>query len=131
MLNHFESSPVKEGTKDLVITNEQRAKLVGLMNSYRHKFPSLFISVHGDEEKFGGCLYAGKGFVRISAEGNIEQCPFVPYSDTNLRDSSLKEALHSDFLKTIRQSHEELHENKGGCALWIKREWVQSLLQKE
>ncbi len=33
----------------------------------------------------------------ISAEGNIEPCPFAPYSDTNLKDSSLKEALQSDF----------------------------------
>ncbi len=40
-----------------------------------------------------------------------------------------KDALQSKFLKTIRQNHEQLNETEGGCALWIKREWVQSLLQ--
>ncbi len=40
-----------------------------------------------------------------------------------------KDALQSEFLRTIRQNHEQLHETDGGCALWVKREWVQSLLQ--
>jgi hypothetical protein len=48
-------------------------------------------------------------------------------SDANLADTSLKEALQSDFLKNIRDSDEHLHETEGGCALWIKREWVRSL----
>jgi hypothetical protein len=42
-------------------------------------------------------------------------------------DTSLKEALQSDFLKMIRDSDEHLHETEGGCALWVKREWVRSL----
>jgi MoaA/NifB/PqqE/SkfB family radical SAM enzyme len=128
---YIEYSPVKEGTKDLVITHEQRDSLAGLMESYRKRYPSLFVSIPGDEEQFGGCLSAGKGFIHISADGNIEPCPFVPYSDTNLRESTLKEALQSDFLKTIRESHVELHETQGGCALWMEKEWIQSILQKQ
>ena len=89
----------------------------------------MFIAVPGDEEEIGGCISAGKGFVHVSADGNIEPCPFAPYSDTNLRDSSLKEALQSEFLRTIRQNHEQLMETEGGCALWVKREWVRSLLR--
>lgn len=76
-----------------------------------------------------GCLSAGRGFVHINATGDIEPCPFAPYSDINLRDSSLKDALQSEFLKTIRQNHRELSETEGGCALWVKREWVRSLLK--
>ncbi len=67
--------------------------------------------------------------MHISASGDVEPCPFAPYSDTNLKDTHLKEALQSEFLKAIRQNHEKLHETEGGCALWVKREWVQSLLQ--
>jgi hypothetical protein len=42
-------------------------------------------------------------------------------------DTTLKEALQSDFLKMIRESEVQLHETEGGCALWIKREWLRSL----
>ncbi len=126
-----EYTPISEGTEDWVLTDEQRTSVLSSISSFRSKFPALFISIPGDEEEFGGCLSAGRGFVHISAEGNLEPCPFVPYSDSNLRDLSLKEALKSEFLKTIRQSHEQLSETEGGCALWVKREWVRSLIHRK
>ena len=119
---------VSEGTEDWVLTNEQRADLLAATNAFRATLPGLFIAFPGDEEQFGGCLAAGRGFVHISPEGNLEPCPFSPYSDTNLRDVSLKEGLQSHFLQAIRQNHSQLIETAGGCALWTEREWVHSLL---
>jgi len=119
---------VNEGTEDWVLTNEQRADLLSATNAFRATLPGLFIAFPGDEDQFGGCLAAGRGFVHISPEGNLEPCPFSPYSDANLRDVSLKEGLQSHFLQTIRQNHSQLNETAGGCALWTEREWVHSLL---
>jgi len=126
-----EYTPIIEGTEDWLLTDEQRASLPTLKNSLRSQFPALFVAVPGDEEEIGGCLSAGRGFVHISAEGNVEPCPFVPYSDTNLKDSSLKDALQSEFLKTIRENREQLSETEGSCALWTNRDWVRSLLKVE
>ncbi len=126
----LEYTPIKEGTEDWLLTDEQRENLLGIRDSLRSQFPALFIAVPGDEEEIGGCLSAGRGFVHVNAAGDVEPCPFAPYSDANLRDSSLKEALQSEFLKRIRQNHGHLSETEGGCALWIEREWVRSLLQK-
>lgn len=121
--------PVKEGTADRVIIDEQRSALAGILDSFRLRFPALFISFPADEEAFGGCLSAGRGFIHISAEGDLEPCPFAPYSDSNLKDLSLKEALQSELLSRIRQNHAELTETSGGCALWEKRDWVKSFLK--
>ncbi|MFC2166384.1 radical SAM protein [Acidobacteriota bacterium] len=126
----LEYTPVKEGTENWLLTDEQRADLITRRDYFRKKFSALFIAVPGDEEEIGGCLSAGRGFVHISAEGNVEPCPFAPYSDVNLLDVSLKEALQSEFLKRIRESDKHLNETGAGCALWVEREWVQSLLQK-
>jgi len=123
-----EYTPIREGTEEWILTEEQRENLLTLRDSFRSRFQALFIAIPGDEEEIGGCLSAGRAFVHISAEGNVEPCPFAPYSDANLRDSSLKDALQSEFLKSIRQNHDQLHETEGGCALWIKREWVRTLL---
>jgi MoaA/NifB/PqqE/SkfB family radical SAM enzyme len=125
-----EYSPVQEGTEDWVISEEQRSELMSLVKSFRAKHRSLFISIPGDEEEIGGCLSAGRGFVHISASGDVEPCPFAPYSDTNLRESSLKEALQSRFLRTIRQNRDKLSEAEGGCALWVERAWIRSLLHE-
>ncbi len=119
---------IAEDTKDWVLTDEQRAELLATTEDFRSTLPGLFIAFPGDEEQFGGCLAAGRGFVHISPEGNLEPCPFSPYSDTSLRDVSLKEGLQSPLLQVIRQNHGQLSETAGGCALWTEREWVRSLL---
>jgi len=121
-----EYTPVKKGTEDWVLTSEQRTELLRKRDFFRKKYPAMFIALPWDEEEIGGCLSSGRGFIHISAEGNVEPCPFVPYSDTNLKHLSLKEAMQSKMLKTIRENHGQLEEIHG-CALWEKREWVKSL----
>jgi MoaA/NifB/PqqE/SkfB family radical SAM enzyme len=121
-----EYTPVQPGTEDWVLTETQKTELVKRRDSLRKKYSALFIALPWDEEEIGGCLSAGRGFVHISSEGNVEPCPFVPYSDTNLNNISLKEALQSTMLKTIRENHGQLEETHG-CALWERREWVKSL----
>ena len=119
--------PVQDGTEDLVLSNEQVAGETRILTSLRRRLPGLFVAFPGDEEYYGGCLAAGRGFVHISPEGNLEPCPFSPYSDSNLKNVSLREALESQLLGTIRENHHRLRETKGGCALWENREWVASL----
>lgn len=123
--------PVQQGTADLVLTESQRFEVVKLMAAFRSKFPALFIAFPGDEERFGGCLAAGRGFIHINAQGGIEPCPFAPFSDVDLTKLSLKEALQSKLLKTIRDNPEQLQETSGGCALWEKQDWVRSLVAKK
>ncbi len=125
-----EYTPVREDTEDWLLTDEQRGSLLSLRNSLRSRYPALFVAIPGDEEEIGGCLSAGRGFVHINAVGDVEPCPFAPYSDSSLRNMSLKDALQSEFLKRIRENHGQLSEAEGGCALWVEREWVQSLLHQ-
>ena len=102
-----------------------------IVRSFREKWSALFIEVPGDEDEIGGCLGAGKGFIHISAEGDVEPCPFAPYSDMNLRNVSLKDALNSDFLRKIRENHAQLHSSDGSCGLWAKRDLIQSFLKEK
>jgi MoaA/NifB/PqqE/SkfB family radical SAM enzyme len=123
-----EYTPVQENTRDWVITPGQRERLAVSMEYFKRNYPALFVSVPGDEKDFGGCLSAGRGFIHISVEGDVEPCPFAPYSDTNVRDQSLKEALQSTLLKAIRENAALGKESGGSCALFSQREWVQALL---
>ena len=120
--------PIEQGPENWILTEKQRDSLISLTYEFHSHFPGLFFAFPGDEEKFGGCQSAARGFVHINPEGDLEPCPFVPYSDTNLRDFSLREALQSEFLRKIRQNHEHLKRMQGSCTLWEKREWVRSLL---
>ena len=112
------------------ITIEQEEKIGSIVNNLKSRFPALLVAFPGSEEEMGGCLASGRGFVHISANGDLEPCPFAPYSDTNLKDMELKDALGSDLLKQIRDNYEKLEETRGGCALRESRDLVAYLLEK-
>jgi len=125
----IEYIPFDASTEKLVISEAQRAELDERLKKLREKFKGIFIAFPGDEKAFGGCLAAGRGFVHINAMGAIEPCPFSPYSDVNLKNTTLTEALNSPLLKEIRDLHGLLKEHKGGCALFENREMVEKLIK--
>jgi MoaA/NifB/PqqE/SkfB family radical SAM enzyme len=120
--------PIEPGTEHLVPSQIQMNNEALSLALLRREYPALFLASSGMEHRFGGCMAAGKAFVHVSAEGDLEPCPFSPYSDTNLREVPMRDALRSRFLRQIRESDEHLSEHGGGCALWTRREWLQSLL---
>jgi MoaA/NifB/PqqE/SkfB family radical SAM enzyme len=123
--------PMEPGTQDLVLTHEQKKILQIVLADFNRKFPALFLCFPGDEEYYGGCLAAGRGFVHVSPSGDLEPCPAAPFSDANLAVMPLKGALRSRFLARIREDHGLLTESSGGCALRANRAWVQELMGRE
>jgi MoaA/NifB/PqqE/SkfB family radical SAM enzyme len=122
--------PQKESDLSLCLSEDQKSKLQSRLELLRKQVPALFVSLPGDEKNYGGCLAAGRGFVHIAADGALEPCPFAPYSDLNISEMSLREALKSPFLAKIRDSFHLLSEAQGGCTLWENREWVNVQINK-
>jgi MoaA/NifB/PqqE/SkfB family radical SAM enzyme len=125
---YVEYNPVKKGTEDWVVTDQQRDEILAKMAAYRSSQPGVYIGFPGDEKAFGGCLSSGRGFIHVSASGDLEPCPFAPYSDASILNMPLKEALNSRLFRTLRENRDKLMESNGGCALWKKPEWVKSLI---
>jgi len=123
--------PMAPGTENLVLTHEQKKTLQAVISVFSQKYAALFIGFPGDEETYGGCLAAGRGFVHVSPSGDLEPCPAAPFSDANLADVPVKEALRSRLLGRIREDHGLLTESSGGCALRANRAWVQALSGRE
>lgn len=87
----------------------------------------IYISFPGDEKTSGGCLAAGRGFFHINVYGGAEPCPFSPYSDTSLKDVSLKKALNSPLFLKLRTSGTLMQEHKGGCVLFEQEKQVKEM----
>lgn len=126
-----EYTPVEADTERLMLTAAQKGSLVERVYTFQERKAGVFVVFPGDEEQYGGCLAAGRGFVHVGPDGSLEPCPFAPYSDVSLKTTPLKEALGSKLLSTIRDNQDKLSETRGGCALWAEREWVESLARKE
>jgi len=131
VLTFVEYVPMEPGTEGLVLTHEQKKVLQIVLSDFNRKFPALFIGFPGDEDEYGGCLAAGRGFVHVSPSGNLEPCPAAPYSDANLAKIPLEEALKSRLFVRIREEPEILTESEGGCALRANRAWVETILGHE
>ncbi len=125
---YVEYVPVAEGSAHLVLSDKQKAELTPRIEALCRALPGMFIAFPGDEDQYDGCLAAGRGFLHINPSGKVEPCPFAPFSDTDLRFETLRDALQSKFLRLIRENHKLLKEGEGGCALWSNRDWVRKIL---
>ena len=95
----------------------------------REEYPDMvFISFPGDEKSSGGCLAAGRGFFHINSHGGAELCPFSPYSDINVKDTSLRQVLRSPLFAALREQDVLMEEHSGGCVLFERRESVEAIL---
>ncbi|MBP5384237.1 MAG: radical SAM protein [Lachnospiraceae bacterium] len=123
--------PVTDESTKLAPGEEEREYLRSRITQLREEHPEmLFISFPGDEKSSGGCIAAGRGFFHINSHGDAEPCPFSPYSDINVRETSLKEAMHSNLFRSLIDGGLLEDDHKGGCVLFEKRDQVIGIREK-
>lgn len=121
--------PVIKESAELAPSDEQREYLMSQIQRLREQRPEMvYIAFPGDEKSSGGCVAAGRGFFHINSHGGAEPCPFSPYSDVNIRNSSLKAAMNSPLFKALQSGEILLDDHEGGCVLYEKRELVEAIL---
>ena len=127
----IEYVPVDEATRHLAPGDGERAFMGGAIDRLRaERDDLLFVSFPGDEKSSGGCLAAGRGFFHINSHGGAEPCPFSPYSDVNVRTTSLREALTSPLFLALRDGGYLLEDHAGGCVLNEKKAQVEALARQ-
>lgn len=123
--------PVTDESQDLAPGEKERDYLKAEIARLREEAPwMVYISFPGDEKSSGGCVAAGRGFFHINSHGGAEPCPFSPYSDINVRNTSLREAIHSPLFAALQNNDVLLDDHDGGCVLYEKRELVEQLIKK-
>ena len=122
--------PVDDMNIDQVPGDEEREYMKERLADLRADYADdmVMISFPGDEKSSGGCLAAGRGFFHINSHGDAEPCPFSPYSDINVKDTSLLEALRSRLFKEIDDQGLLAEEHAGGCVLFERRKSVENLI---
>ena len=91
---YFHFMPVgRAATAELIPTPEQREKMYRFVREMREKKPLFTLDFQNDGEYVGGSLH-------INAAGDVEPCVFIHYSNVNIHDVSLLDALGSPiFMK--------------------------------
>ena len=92
----FTYMPVGKGAvTDLIARPEQREMMYHKIREYRHTKPFFTVDFWNDGEYVGGCIAGGRSYCHINANGDIEPCAFIHYSDSNIREKTLLEAYRS------------------------------------
>ncbi len=127
----IEFVPVTDDARHLAPGEAEREFLKSRMDRLREVYPDMILlAFPGDERADGGCMAAGRGFFHINSHGGAEPCPFSPYSDINVCETSLREAMQSRLFRALRDGDFLDDDHVGGCVLYEKREQVEALLQK-
>ncbi len=121
--------PVTEDSEHLAPQDEDRDYLKGEIMRLRQDHQEMvFVSFPGDEKSSGGCIAAGRGFFHINSHGGAEPCPFSPYSDINVKDTSLRDAMKSRLFLELQHGDVLKDDHKGGCVLYEKRDQVEKII---
>ena len=126
---YIEFVPVTEEAKSLAPDDDDRQFMKDSIDRLRGgRDDIMFISFPGDEKSSGGCLAAGRGFFHINSHGGAEPCPFSAFSDINVKDTSLKEALGSGLFSALRDGHVLEEDHAGGCVLFERKDQVEAIM---
>ncbi len=92
----FHYMPVGNGAApELLPTPEQREMVYHRIREYRSTKALFTMDFQNDAEYVGGCIAGGRRYLHINAKGDVEPCVFIHYSNCNIHDVSLLDALKS------------------------------------
>ena len=100
----FTYMPVgNEAVPELMVTAGQREFMYHRIRSFRETKPIFTLDFWNDGEYSQGCLAGGRRYLHINANGDMEPCAFIHYSDSNIREKTLLSALQSPLFKAYRK----------------------------
>jgi MoaA/NifB/PqqE/SkfB family radical SAM enzyme len=114
----FTYMPVgKEAVPELMATAQQRKFMYEQIRKFRQTKPLFTLDFWNDGEYSEGCLAGGRRYLHVNANGDMEPCAFIHYSDSNIKDKRLLEALQSPLFMAYRKSQPFHHNHLRPCPL--------------
>lgn len=101
----FHYMPVgNDASTELLLTPEQREQMYHRVRQFRQTKPIFGMDFQNDGEYVGGCIAGGRRYLHINANGDVEPCVFIHYSNANIHDCTLLEALKSPIFQAYHDN---------------------------
>ena len=91
-----------DAVPELLATPQQREHMYRQVRHIRATRPIFAMDFWNDGEYVDGCVAGGRFYLHINANGDIEPCAFIHYSDSNIRTHTLLEAYKSPLFMQYR-----------------------------
>ena len=101
----FTYMPIGNGAAtELMVSAEQRALMYKKMHEWRHSKPIFALDFWNDGEYVQGCIAGGRHYFHINSNGDCEPCAFVHYSNVNIKECSVLDALQSPLFMAYKKN---------------------------
>ena len=101
----FHYMPVgNAASPELMLSPEQRTEMYKRIREFRGTKAIFGMDFQNDGEYVGGCIAGGRRYLHINAKGDVEPCVFIHYSNANIHDCTLLEALKSPIFQAYHDN---------------------------
>jgi MoaA/NifB/PqqE/SkfB family radical SAM enzyme len=100
----------KNADTTLMTKADQREFMAHWLRDMRTKKSIFLLDFWNDAQYAGGCIAGGRSYLHINAAGDVEPCAFIHYANTNIRNSTLLDALQSPLFMEYRK-HQPFNKN--------------------
>ena len=101
----FHYMPVgNDASVELLPTPVQREEMYHRIRAFRQTKPIFAMDFQNDGQYVGGCIAGGRRYLHINAKGAVEPCVFIHYSNVNIHDCTLLEALKSPIFQAYHDN---------------------------
>ncbi len=127
----FHYMPVGKGAvTELLPTPEQRKTVYERIRAYRQSKAIFYLDLQNDREFVKVCYHGGRRYLHIKSKGDVEPCVFIHYSNCNIHDTTLLDALKSPLFMAYHDG-QPFNENMfRPCPMLENPEKLQAMVKK-
>lgn len=93
-----------DAVPELLVSAEQRKFMFDQIHKFRSTKPIFTMDFWNDGDAVGGCVAGGRGYCHINANGDVEPCAFIHYSDSNIKEKPLLDCFRSPLFMAYRRN---------------------------
>ena len=128
---YFHYMPVgNDASVELMPNPEQRELVYRRIREQRARKPLFAMDFQNDAEFVGGCIAGGKNYLHINANGDLDPCVFIHYSDSNIREKTILEALRSPLFMAYHDGHPFNNNMLRPCPMLENPELLREMVKK-
>jgi MoaA/NifB/PqqE/SkfB family radical SAM enzyme len=120
----------KDARTELIATPDQREFMYHRVREMRDTKPIFVLDFWNDGEYVHGCIAGGQSYLHINAAGDVEPCAFIHYSNVNIRDTSLLEALKSPIFEEYKRGQPFNENHLRPCPLLDNPEKLREMVRR-
>ena len=127
----FHYMPVgNDAAPELMPNPEQRAEVYRRIRAMRETKGIFAMDFQNDAEYVGGCIAGGRRYLHINANGDVDPCVFIHYSDSNIREKSLLECLQSPMFMAYHDNQPFNENMLRPCPMLENPEFIEKMVHE-